>query len=58
MRIHPQWFQHPGRFETGHLRQLALGEEEGDLGAQAGVAVGHSLETRHGSPPEKSRLDL
>ena len=32
-----------GGFEPGHLRELALGEEEGDLGAQAGVAVGDSL---------------
>ena len=52
VRIHPQRFEHPGGFETGHLRQLALGEEEGDLGAQAGVAVGDPLKTRHGDPPD------
>ena len=50
--VHPQRFEHAGRFEAGHLSEFALGEEEGDFGAQAGVAVGDSLKPGHGDPPE------
>jgi hypothetical protein len=42
--VHPQRFEHVGRLDTGQPRHLALGEEEGDLGAQSGVVVGDSRE--------------
>jgi hypothetical protein len=55
VRIQPQRFEHSRGFAPNHPRQLAPGEEEGDPGARAGVAVGDSLKPGHGDPPDDAR---